>query len=425
VSRNGKPLLFFYKEDELFCEKVSLDKVGREYGTPCYVYSAARIVENYHSFDTAFSPVSHLIAYAVKANSNGAIIRLLAREGSGADVVSGGELSRALEAGVPPERIVFAGVGKREGELRFALEAGILMINMESYEELESLARIASQRRTKARFAVRVNPGVNVKTHPYLATGRRENKFGVPLDEVLDLYRWGMKRSSLEAAGIHAHLGSQIVDLPPYRKAIERLLSTIVQPLEAEGVIIRYFDIGGGLGIPCAGESVPSPLDLAEAVLPKLAVWEGTLILEPGRTIVGDAGVLLTKVLYRKPASYRPFLVVDAGMNDFVRPALYHARHRVQPVIRKDGTETVWEVVGPVCESADILSSTCSLPSTESGDTLAIMDAGAYGFSMASTYNSRPRPAEVLVKGDEVFLIREREDIGDLTARERIPHFLQ
>lgn len=419
----GNP--FFYKKDELFCEKVSLEEVGREYGTPCYVYSAERIVKNYRAFDKAFSPFPHLIAYAVKANGNGAILRLLAREGSGADVVSGGELTRALYANIPPERIVFAGVGKHKEELKFALEAGILLINVESQEELETLARIAEHRKTSTQIAVRVNPAVNVETHPYLATGRKGNKFGVPINEALNLYRWGMKRPGIATVGVHMHLGSQIVNLSPYQEAVDHILSSIVRPLKVEDVAIEYFDIGGGLGISYAGESVPGPLELAQAVLPKLAEWEGTLVVEPGRAVVGDAGVLLTEVLYRKSALSYSFLVVDVGMNDFLRPALYHTWHRVQPVIRKEGAETVWEVVGPVCESADILSTACSLPPTESGDILAIMDVGAYGFSMASTYNSRPRPAEVLVKGDEVFLIRAREDIGDLTVYERIPHFLQ
>jgi diaminopimelate decarboxylase len=416
---------FHYKGAELHCERTSLAEVAREYGTPCYVYSAERIVKNYRAFDEAFSPLPHLIAYAVKANSNGAILRLLAQEGSGADVVSKGELTHTLQAGILPGRIVFAGVGKHKEELRFALEAGILLINVESQEELESLARIVEQREASAQIAVRVNPAVDVGTHPYLTTGRKENKFGVPIDEALNLYHWGMKRPGIAAAGVHMHLGSQIVNLSPYPEAVDRLLSAIVEPLEAEGIAIEYFDIGGGLGIPYAGEFVPGPLDLAQAVLPKLAKWEGTLVVEPGRAIVGDTGVLLTEVLYRKSTPFHSFLIVDAGMNDFLRPALYHARHRVQPVIKKQGAETVWEVVGPVCESADILSAACSLPSTESGDVLAIMNAGAYGFSMASTYNSRPRPAEVLVKDDEAFLIRAREDIGDLTAHERIPHFLK
>jgi diaminopimelate decarboxylase len=414
---------FLYKGDLLFCEQVPLVEIAREFGTPCYVYSYARIIQNYHAFVAAFSRVPHFIAYAVKANSNGAILRALAHRGSGADVVSGGELERALAAGIPPDRIVFAGVGKQMQELERAIASRILCIHVESIEELCVLGAMVTSRSRAVPIAIRVNPDVKVHTHPYVSTGKREDKFGIPAPQTLSAYRRARGFGGLEVVGIHMHIGSQITELTPYREALQVVLS-LAADLAAEGINLRLLDIGGGLGISYAGEPVPTPSDLARVVLPLLENFEGTLVLEPGRAIVADAGVLLTEVLYRKPGFPRPFLIVDAGMNDLIRPCLYHALHRVAPVHRCEG-EMVMDIVGPICESADVLAQACSLPPVERGDTLAIRDVGAYGFSMASRYNSRPCAAEVMVREKEAFLIRERETVKDLTARERMPRFLQ
>lgn len=414
---------FVYKDGELFCENVPLVEIARQFGTPCYIYSYSRIVQNYRAFDDAFSSVPHLIAYAVKANSNGAILRTLTREGSGADVVSGGELSRALAAGIPPKRVVFSGVGKRREELARAVESGILFLNLESMEELELIHAIASEREMRVPIAVRLNPDVEANTHPYISTGRGKDKFGLAIPQALTAYRRAKALPGLTVLGIHMHIGSQITELPPYEKALEALLS-LVEVLADEEIRLEFLDIGGGLGISYTGQPVPSPADLAAVVLPMIKDWEGTLIIEPGRAILGDAGLLVTQVLYRKPSSPRPFLIVDAGMNDLIRPCLYGAQHCVLPVVDPQRRKSTVDVAGPVCESADVLARECLLPELEPGEYLAIKDVGAYGFSMASRYNSRPLPAEVMVKGEEAFLIREREDLGDLTARERIPPFL-
>lgn len=414
---------FVYKDGELFCENVPLGEITREFGTPCYLYSHSRIVQNYRDFDEAFNSVPHLIAYAVKANSNGTILRTLAQEGSGADVVSGGELARALAAGIPANRVVFAGVGKRREELELALKSGILLLNIESMEELELTSVIASEKKTRIPIAIRVNPDVEVNTHPCISTGRGKDKFGLAIPQALAAYRRAKALPGLAAVGIHMHIGSQITQLSPYEKALEALLS-LVEVLADEEIHLEFLDIGGGLGISYIGQPVPSPSDLAAVVLPMLKDWRGMLIIEPGRAILGDAGLLVTQVLYRKPNSPRPFLIVDAGMNDLIRPCLYGAQHCVLPVVDPQRRKSTVDVAGPVCESADVLARECSLPELEPGEYLAIKDVGAYGFSMASRYNSRPLPAEVMVCDKEAYLIRERENLKDLTARERIPRFL-
>lgn len=414
---------FTYRDQELFCEGVGLREIARRFATPCYVYSYARIVENYRAFPEALASVSHLICYAVKANSNGAILRILAREGSGADVVSGGELSRALGAGIPPERIVFAGVGKAEQELAYAIDAGIRMVNVESLEELETIRRIADKMKKSVGIGIRVNPAVEAETHPYVVTGGAKNKFGLPVPQALAAYRRAKSYAHMNVVGIHMHIGSQITDLASYGEAL-RVLLALKNTLFDEGISLELVDIGGGIGISYSGDPVPSFADLANVVLPMIAGFTGTLTVEPGRSIVGDAGVLLTQVLYRKSGSPRAFVIVDAGMNDLLRPSLYGARHRVVPVTNLDRNPERVEVVGPVCESGDFLAHACPLPLVDQGEYLAVKDVGAYGFSMSSRYNSRPRPAEVLVRGEEAFLIRERESLDDLTLRERIPRFL-
>jgi len=416
--------VFTVRTGELYCEGFSLTDVAKEFSTPCYVYSYSQIVRNYRAFNSAFSGTPHLIAYAAKANSNGAILRCLAQEGCGADVVSEGELARALAAGIPPERVVFAGVGKRKQELERAMEAGILMVNAESMGELEAIRELAGKHRHRARIAIRINPDVAAATHTYVATGRAQDKFGIPASKAVAAFRYASTYPELVVAGLHLHIGSQIIELEPYREALHTAFH-LIDELANEGIPLQYLDIGGGLGISYTGEAVPAPGDLAAIVTARAKDWGGTLIVEPGRAIVGDAGVLLTEVLYRKASVSRSFVVVDSGMNDLIRPCLYQAQHRVSPVTQREGEPEEVDVVGPVCESADVLARACALPAARPGDYLAIRDVGAYGFSMASTYNSRPRPAEVMVKEKEAFLIREREDVSDLTAPERIPPFLR
>ncbi|MEA3355982.1 MAG: diaminopimelate decarboxylase [Candidatus Bipolaricaulota bacterium] len=415
---------FVYKDDVLFCEDVSLREIALKFGTPCYVYSYSQIVRNYHAFNDAFSSIPHIIAYAVKANSNGAILRALAKEGSGADVVSGGELHRALAAGIPASRIVFAGVGKRTEELMEGIGQGILFFNVESMEELEALNGAAADCGTQVAVAIRVNPNVEANTHPHISTGRAVDKFGMPLAGAMPAYSYAKASSYLNPVGIHMHIGSQIPRIAPFKAALTVLLS-IVRRLAREGIDLQYVDIGGGLGISYEKEPVPTPSDLAGTLLPLLEDWQGSIIVEPGRAIVGDAGLLLTEVLYRKPGLHHSFFIVDAGMNDLIRPALYNAWHRVVPVL-EPGRETVTaDIVGPICESADVLARKRRLPDLKQGEYLAVGDVGAYGFSMASNYNSRPRPAEVMVREEKYFLVRNREDLTDLTEQERIPSFLR
>lgn len=413
---------FYYQNGDLYCEGVPLQEVAREFGTPCYVYSYSKIVENYRCFDAAFSATSHLITYAVKANPTGAILRILAQEGSGADVVSGGELIRALSAGIPADRIVFAGVGKKQEELALALDKEILLVNVESMPELKAFSVLAKGGGKKAKIGIRVNPQLTIPTHPYIATGGREDKFGLSPEHAFAAYRQAKADPWLLPIGIHMHIGSQISDLALFQAGAETL-AAIVNSLTGEGVHIRYLDLGGGLAVPESGERGPSPKELAAAVLPELKEFEGTVILEPGREIVAAAGVLLTRVLYRKSSPTRAFIIIDAGMNDFIRPALYGAQHPILAV-REGKTEETVRIVGPVCESADVFSIAADLPRLQRDDCLIISYAGAYGASMASHYNSRPLPAEVLVRGKEAYLIRERETTEDLTRREQIPSFL-
>lgn len=414
---------FDHSRGDLLCEAVRLSDIAQEFGTPCYVYSHARIVENYRAFSSALASRPHLIAYAAKANSNKAILRILAREGAGVDAVSGGEMARAREAGIPSERIVFTGVGKRGDEIERALRDGILLLNVESIAEMEQVGRIARALSVCARIGIRVNPEILVHTHPHVATGGRGDKFGLPVAQALLAYRRARAERALDPAGIHMHIGSQITNLSSYRDGL-RILCDLVRTLVGEGIDLRFFDLGGGLGISYLGEPAPGPAALAATVLPLLDEHEGRIIVEPGRSIVGDSAVLLTTVLYQKPSSPRSFLIVDAAMNDLIRPSLYGARHRVLPVVHREEAEQPVDIVGPICESADTLARDCLLPSVEPGEYLAIKDVGAYGFSMASHYNSRPLPAEVLVRGSDAFLIRERETVGDLTRSERIPCFL-
>ena len=414
---------FQYRENELYAEEVPVRQIARKVGTPFYLYSAATLRRHYRVFDQAFKTLPHLVCYAVKANSNLAVLRLLAREGAGADIVSGGELFRALKAGIPAEKIVFSGVGKTAREIRLALKAGILMFNVESLEELKSIARIARKMKKKAPIAIRVNPDVNPKTHPYISTGLKENKFGLDVETAFKAYQLAKEDPYLEIVGIDCHIGSQLTQLSPFVEALRRI-KAFLKRLATVGISVRYLDLGGGLGIVYGEEEPPPPEKYAQALIEELNDLSVTLILEPGRVLVGNAGILVTKVLYYKETPAKKFLIVDAGMNDLLRPAFYQAYHEIIPVLKKERPSIVADVVGPICETGDFLARERELPLVKPGELLAVMSAGAYGFVMASNYNSRPRPAEVMVNGGEFYVVRRRETYAKLVAGEKIPPFL-
>ncbi len=416
---------FHYKNGELHCEGVAVKTIAHRVGTPFYLYSSNTLTNHVRSFSGAFKDLSHILCFALKSNSNGAVLRLLAREGAGADIVSGGELFRALRAGIDPRKIVYAGVGKRRDEIEYALKVGILMFNVESSEELQALERAAQEMHATARIALRVNPNIDPKTHAYISTGLKENKFGIPIEQALECYQAAKALTHVEVVGIHQHIGSQITEVQPFVDAVEKLLG-FVEELRAAGVAIKYINIGGGLGITYKDETPPHPRDLAKAIQPMLKKAGCTLVLEPGRAIVGNAGVLVTNALYRKDSGEKRFLIVDAGMNDLIRPSLYEAYHDIQPVIENgSGAKAAIDVVGPICESGDFLAKDRSLSEIKPGELIAVMGAGAYGFSMSSTYNSRPRVAEVMVRGHEYFIVRERETYSDLIRGEKIPRWLE
>lgn len=414
---------FSYQHGELYAESVSLAELARSVGTPAYVYSRATLSRHFQAFEQALQGIPHLVCYAVKANSNLAVLNVLARLGAGFDIVSGGELERVLRAGGEPGKVVFSGVGKTVNEIRTALLAGIKCFNVESAEELERIAGIASELGMRAPVSLRVNPDVDPKTHPYISTGLKENKFGIPVDEAMQLYRRAHSEyPMLDLVGIDCHIGSQLTEISPIIEALDRVLD-IVEKLGAAGIKLEHLDIGGGLGIAYQDESPPLPDEYVLAIRQRL---EGRnlsglmLILEPGRAIVGNAGVLLTRVEYLKKTPGHRFAVVDAAMNDLMRPALYDAWQEVVPVIPRSKDEAVsWDIVGPVCETGDTLAKQREL-SLQEGDLLAIRSSGAYGFSMSSNYNTRPRPPEVMVDGTEIHLIRRREQMDDLMAMETL-----
>jgi diaminopimelate decarboxylase len=414
---------FHYRQDELYCENISLRELVHAVGTPCYVYSHATLLHHFKVFDESFAKCPHLTCYSVKANSNLAILRFFASLGGGADIVSRGELFRARQAGIAPERIVYSGVAKKADEIDYALNEDILMFNVESSQELELINKIASKRDCKARIALRVNPDVDPGTHPYISTGMKKNKFGIDIERALGEYEHADRSDHLEIAGIDFHIGSQLTEVAPFVDALKRL-RLLIDRLEKQGIFIRYLDLGGGLGITYDQESPPHPQEYAQAVLQELKSLDCTLIFEPGRVIVGNAGILLTRVLYTKQTPIKNFVIVDAAMNDLVRPSLYGAYHHIQPLERKNREEQVVDVVGPICETGDFLARDRGLPSVSPGEYLAVMSAGAYGFTMASNYNSRPRPPEVLVKDDQFYVIRKRESQEDLIRGESIPDFL-
>ena len=416
---------FQYQQGELYCENVPLARIAKEVGTPCYVYSHNTLVRHFRAYDSAFQNIPHILAFAMKANSNLAILRLMAKEGSGVDIVSGGELFRAMKAGVPASKIVFAGVGKSSEEIRGALKAGILMFNVESSEELHAINEVAAAVGTNARVALRINPDIDPKTHPYISTGLKKSKFGIGADRALEGFRLASSLSHIEVVGVHKHIGSQLIEVTPFVEALKKVLS-LVHVLREQGIKIRYINIGGGLGITYSDETPPQPKDLAEAISPLVHDMQCTLIMEPGRVIVGNAGVLVTKVLYTKEGEAKRFLIVDAAMNDLIRPSLYGAYHDIRALNESSNkhAKSLVDVVGPVCESGDFLAKERMMPNVKPGELLAVMSAGAYGFVMASNYNSRPRVPEVLVKGGEVHVIRARESYDDLVRGEQIPTFL-
>jgi len=407
---------FRYREGVLACEDVPLSELAERFGTPLYVYSERSIRERFQALDAAYANVPHLICYAMKANDNLAIARMLGELGAGADVVSGGELFRARQAGIPANRIIFAGVGKTGREIEQAIDEDILLFNVESPAELVAIGEIAAAKRRVARISVRVNPNVDPQTHPYISTGLKKNKFGVSTEQVVSLYRQAFDHPYLEPVGIQMHIGSQLVHVQPIVDAVSRVIE-LVHELRSAGIVLRYFDIGGGLGIRYQDEQPEGPADLAERVLPLIAALGVTLLCEPGRFIVGSSGALLTRVLYRKDNGVKSFAIVDAGMNDLIRPSLYDAHHEIWAVQPKTGEDVV-DVVGPICESGDFLAHDRALPPLAAGDLLAVLSAGAYGFAMASNYNARPRPAEVLVAGQAARLVRRRESYEDLIRAE-------
>ena len=412
---------FHYRKGQLYAEAVPLAEIAARFGTPVYVYSRATLERHWHAFDHVLRPIPHLVCFAVKANSNLAVLNLLARLGSGFDVVSVGELERVIAAGGDPARTLFSGVGKRRDEILRALELGIRTINVESRPELERVAELARESGHQAPIALRVNPDVDAGTHPYIATGLRDNKFGIDPDEALDLYRWAAGQPQLRLEGIDCHIGSQLTSVEPFLAALDRVLH-LVDRLADQGIRLHHLDLGGGLGIRYQDELPPEPADYARPLMERLRDRDLELILEPGRAIAGNAGILLTRVEYLKSTPARHFAIVDAAMNDLLRPALYGAWQEIVPVVPRAGEPVRhYDIVGPVCETGDFLGKDRVL-NIEAGDLLAVRSAGAYGFTMSSNYNSRPRPPEVLVDGDQAHLVRHRETLSGLFAAEiRLP----
>ena len=417
---------FEYHQGELYCEQVPISRIAKEVGTPCYVYSHSTLIRHFRAYDSAFKNIPHVIAFAMKSNSNLAILSLMAREGSGVDIVSGGELFRALKSGVPASKIVFAGVGKTADEIREALKADILMFNIESSAELQAIQEVAASIGKKARIALRINPDVDPKTHPYISTGMKKSKFGIAADRALQEYKTAASLSHIDVVGVHAHIGSQLTEVTPFVDSLKKVVG-LIGTLKAQGINIRYLNIGGGLGITYSEEKPPLPQELSDAILPIITDLGLTLVMEPGRVIVGNAGILVTKALYLKEGEAKSFVIVDAAMNDLIRPSLYGAYHEIKPVNEEAGHRAKQQVdiVGPVCESGDFLAKDRLLAAVKPGELMAVMSAGAYGFVMASNYNSRPRVPEVLVKGGDIHVIRKRETYEDLVKGETIPAFLQ
>lgn len=409
---------FQYRGGELFAEDVPVAQLAATYGTPLYVYCAATLRRHYEAFDSAFDGLPHLTCFSVKANSNLAVLKTLGAKGAGVDIVSGGELFRALAAGIDPQKIVYSGVGKRAEEIEQALAAGILMFNVESLGELDRLSAIAVRLGKEAQVSLRINPDVDPKTHPYISTGMKKNKFGLDMETALTAYARARELPGVTPVGIDCHIGSQLTTIAPFLEALDKVLA-FREKLTDMGIRTTYLDLGGGLGIRYNEEDPPHPAEFGQALGAALAGRDLRLILEPGRVIVGNAGILVTEVLYTKKTPTKDFVIVDAGMNDLIRPALYDSFHAIREVKPADRAPLSVDVVGPICESGDFLAHDRELPAVAPGELLAVFSAGAYGFTMSSNYNSRPRAAEILVNGASVTLARRRETYEDLIALER------
>jgi diaminopimelate decarboxylase len=415
---------FKYRENVLFCEDVAVKEIADEIGTPFYLYSHATLKRHFQVFSTAFEDIDNLICYSAKANTNRAVLKLFADLGCGLDIVSGGELYRGLTSGFAPDRVVYSGVGKRADEIDYALEQGILMFNVESLFELELINERAGRLHKRAPIAIRVNPNVDPKTHPYISTGLKKNKFGIDAESALEGYRMAERLEHVDVIGVACHIGSQITESDPFEEALKSL-KALIKELKQIGINIKYLDMGGGLGITYADEKPPPIDEYAGTIIEQLKDMDLKLVLEPGRVIVGNAGILVTKVLYRKTGGVKNFIIVDAGMNDLMRPTLYNAFHAIEPVVNSGKEPIVADVVGPICESSDFLAIDRSMATVDGGDLLAVMSAGAYGYVMSSNYCSRPRVAEVMVKADRFHVVKSRESYADLVRGETIPAFLE
>ena len=408
---------FTMKNGTLFAEDVNVKELARQYGTPLYIYSTATLTRHFQAFDSAFDSVDHLTCYSVKANSNLSVLRLLAGLGAGMDIVSGGELYRALLAGVKADRIVYSGVGKKPAEIAQALSAGILMFNVESVQELIRINDVAREMGKTARVSFRINPDVDPKTHPYISTGMKKNKFGLSIESALDAYAMARDLPGIEPVGMDCHIGSQLTTIDPFLEALDKLL-VFYDKLKAMNLDIRYLDLGGGLGIPYNEEEPPHPKEFGAALTKAIDGLPLKVVLEPGRVIVGNAGILVTEVLYTKQTSTKTFVIVDAAMNDLVRPSLYGSFHRIEEVEPQGRGALDVDVVGPICESGDFLAKDRQLAEVRQGELLAVYSAGAYGFTMSSNYNTRTRAAEILVDGDHAIVARRRETYESLVANE-------
>ncbi len=414
---------FKYRENILYCEDVPVPEIAAKIGTPFYLYSHATLKRHFQAFRTAFAGVDNLICYSAKANTNLAVLKLFADLGCGLDIVSGGELYRGLNAGFPANRIVYSGVGKRVDEIDLALENDILMFNVESLVELELINDRAGRLNKRAPIAIRVNPDVDPKTHPYISTGLKKNKFGLDAEAAIEGYRVAGRLEHVDVIGVACHIGSQITEANPFEAALKSL-KALINELKQLNIHIKYLDMGGGLGITYAEETPPPINEYAGSILEHLKGLELKLVLEPGRVFVGNAGILVTRVLYRKSGEVKNFVIVDAGMNDLMRPTLYNAFHAIEPVVNSRSAPIVADVVGPICESGDFLAVDRSMADVAGGDLLAVMSAGAYGYVMSSNYCSRPRAAEVMVKDDRFQVVKARENYEDLVRGEMVPRFL-
>ena len=416
---------FTYRDNELYCEDVPVQKIAAEIGTPFYLYSHATLTRHFKAFNEAFEGIDRLVCFSAKANTNLAILKLFATLGCGLDIVSGGELYRGIQAGFAPNRIVYSGVGKRIDEIDYALKSEIMMFNMESFDELKLINQRAGKLNKRAPVAIRVNPDVDPKTHPYISTGLKKNKFGIDIAAAIEGYQLAGSLEHVDVVGIDCHIGSQITETGPFEDALQSI-KALLNHLKAElGIHIKYIDMGGGLGITYGDETPPSLKEYAKGFLTHLKGMDLKLILEPGRVLVGNAGILITRVLYKKPGSAKEFIIVDAGMNDLLRPTLYNAFHAIEPVVRSEASLSVADVVGPICESGDFLAVDRKLADVEGGDLLAVMSTGAYGFVMSSNYCSRPRVAEVMVRDGQFKVVKKRENYQDLVRGETIPSFMK